>query len=786
MNPSQSHWHNCSCSSQTACHCHPTINQERLLATATPPATAPAPAHNSNLIANHGNVVNLSPSHPALSPLMRMTGTEIYPALPMHTTGNPTTMLPQPYVRPGPVVAGLLSHAFNPNAFLGDPPESSAPVFVGANTTGHKKASILRMTLGKGQAPICHILIYPFLLAHNMDLMKPKIPGLKSDNLDSLTFKNMGWCFLQLVTRKPYHALLTYNKKHTGDQSNLSYMIQYASLESKFNKRQKKKPLSMPRQFTIVIALREYLTLYETGFMPVLWNGPCTTSDSSYEAMVAGAMKTNYLAYVHAEASALTNSEETFQLITVSQIVLIGAVPMLQHSGQGHSSPIAGPQCAAPVWSLSPIRPVELDVLPLPAPHYASLIWPDCVRAELAQCQQFASFYTQLVDEHYTIGLDTMALTGPSIEALADAILTLCLFVAKNGWDAPNKRFHEFIDNWQGPEFSTPDITVIVEPSSSHGAGINKIVFREALLKAMRDTDLYSALPNNSPYFTAKFPMAGMTTSQRIQWRVQGLLLTICTVTFRMPPLPISPFLFLALVLETPQIPHVLDALTSPVVRALDPACEAFMEPWLGHRLNELLTTEPAKNWGRDPRYLWVTHFCEPHLTLSIPGFGSGIAGPRPGKSHTSEQSSHPTIQDDLNDLLEYLESNYDRNIHSIDALMEVIQIKTSTVGTDAFCSRRCDWGFSKDENGWDLPLYISAKKAFQVLPANHNELALYAMWWISYKVVSTSMCFTIAKVKLDDDLCTLLSGCSTEVFPDFAACLDLWLSNNSNIVTTI
>ncbi|KAK0188587.1 hypothetical protein F5146DRAFT_1140131 [Armillaria mellea] len=83
---------------------------------------------------------------------------------------------------------------------------------------------------------------------------------------------------------------------------------------------------------------------------------------------------------------------------------------------------------------------------------------------------------------------------------------------------------------------------------------------------------------------------------------------------FHMPPLPISPFLFLALVLETPQIPHVLDALTGPVVRALDPTCEAFIEPWLGRQLNEPLTTEPVKNWGRDPRYLWVTHFCKPHL----------------------------------------------------------------------------------------------------------------------------------------------------------------------------
>ncbi|KAK0183789.1 hypothetical protein F5146DRAFT_1146973 [Armillaria mellea] len=697
-----------------------------------------------------------------------------------------------------------------------------------------------------------------------MDLMKPKIPGLKSDNLDSLTFKNMGWCFLQLVTRKPYHALLTYNKKHTEDQSNLSYMIQYASLESKFNGRRKKKPLLMPGQFTIVIALTtapichnlHNRNLYVGDYGPE--GIPDASRDGIHASAVAGAMKTNYLAYMHAEASAPTNSEEMFQLITVSQIVLIGAVPMLQHSGQGRrlvQSAVMQTSIPVPQWQ---------------NPNMQCLCGAYHPSGQLNWMSSLSQLHTMPVLSGQTMRLDTMALTGPSIEALADAILTLCLFVAKNGWDAPNERFHEFIDNWQGPEFSTPDITcdnwhlpatlgqmkVIVEPSGSHGAGINKIVFREALLKVMRDTDLYSALPNNSPYFTAKFPMAGTMTSQRIQWRVQGLLLAICTVMFCMPPLPISPFLFLALVLETPQIPHVLDALISPVVRALDPACEAFMEPWLGHWLNEPLTTEPAKNWGWDPRYLWVTHFCEPHLTaLEV-----GLQAPDPEKAilqnrlvlrlillshpfvkqsngfmalrqgfafnfgHTRYkgglplliQSSHPTIQDNPNDLLEYLESNYDRNIHSIDALMEVIQIETSAVGTDAFCSRRCDWGFGKDENEQDLPLYISAKKAFQVgLRAYlehdlivHGRRFLQITTSLPYmpcggsvikiqflppdyhhppsQLFSTSTCFTVAKVKLDDDLCTLLLGRSTEVFPDFAACLDLWLSDNLNIITTI
>ncbi|SJL13295.1 uncharacterized protein ARMOST_16735 [Armillaria ostoyae] len=67
-----------------------------------------------------------------------------------------------PYVQPAPAVAGLFSHAFNPNAFLGQLPQPNATAFIGSNTTGRQKASILCMTLGDHQAPICHIIIYPF------------------------------------------------------------------------------------------------------------------------------------------------------------------------------------------------------------------------------------------------------------------------------------------------------------------------------------------------------------------------------------------------------------------------------------------------------------------------------------------------------------------------------------------------------------------------------------------------------------------------------------------------
>ncbi|SJL05174.1 uncharacterized protein ARMOST_08542 [Armillaria ostoyae] len=278
----------------------------------TPPAVPePHPNPTTNAEPHESNV---NPS-----PLFRLTAAGIYPP-PSHMTANPSTTLPQLYVRPAPAVAGLLSHAFNPNAFLGQLPQPSATAFVGSNTTGRQKASILRMTLGDRQAPVCHIIIYPFvsphhciqatknndphvqrayalpeldiynlketdvesfrahmqkldlcityrttsndtykdihaqLLAHNADSTKPHIPGLKTENLDHLTFDNMGWCFLHLATHGLNHALLTFNKNHKETQSNVSYMIQYGSLESKFNVHCKRKNLAMPGQFTIVIA----------------------------------------------------------------------------------------------------------------------------------------------------------------------------------------------------------------------------------------------------------------------------------------------------------------------------------------------------------------------------------------------------------------------------------------------------------------------------------------------------------------------------------------------------
>ncbi|PBK58244.1 hypothetical protein ARMSODRAFT_1028410, partial [Armillaria solidipes] len=237
--------------------------------TARRPAPKPAPTNQSAPSASepppisttNTDTATIAPSrlHPVAttSPLQMLTAAGIYPQ-PRHTTSNPSNTLPQPYVRPGPAVAGLLSHGFNPNAFIGELPRPGPTTFIGSNTTGRKQASIMRNTWRHSEAPTCHILIYPFLspyhrkkaeknrdpdvqmgyplpqsdiyslehpevvpfrehmqkldlcityradsndtyktvheklLAHNAQSGKPQIPGLKTTDLENLTFDNMG------------------------------------------------------------------------------------------------------------------------------------------------------------------------------------------------------------------------------------------------------------------------------------------------------------------------------------------------------------------------------------------------------------------------------------------------------------------------------------------------------------------------------------------------------------------------------------------------------------------
>ncbi|KAK0430196.1 hypothetical protein EV421DRAFT_1936909 [Armillaria borealis] len=775
----------------------------------TPPAVPeprPNPTTNTEPHESHGNP----------SPLFRLTATGIYPP-PSHTTANPSSTLPQPYVRPAPAVAGLLSHAFNPNAFLGQLPQPGVTAFIGSNTTGRQKASILCMTLGDHQAPVCHIIIYPFvsphhriqaaknndphvqraytlpesdiynleetdvesfhahmqkldlcvtycttsndtykdihaqLLAHNADSTKPHIPGLKTENLDHLTFDNMGWCFLHLATCGPNHALLTFNKNHKETQSNVSYMIQYGSLESKFNAHRKRKNLAMPGQFTIVIVPTTALICHnllnhnfgDENALPCLHacRGLCPD-------VLGGVIPIIEPGIPHCPA-AFVNTNQVEQV-------------------EAHAAPSRSPSphCAS-LWPLSPIRHPDdtLPPLPLPPPYYAGEVWPEPQSAKNARAGQFHTFFTQLVDPIDTFGDNALILKGPDVHALADAVITLSLYYAEHGWNNLNQGFVRYMNNPLGPEFSSPAITcdnwneparfrrmkIVLDGTGSHGDGINKMVFREALRRALADADRYVSMPNNSSYFTANFPMTECTNREMMQWQAQGLLLAACAVTFRMPPLPLSPFLFLALILEKTQLPGVLDALSGPVIKALDPACEHFMQPWLGRRLTEPLTSEPPRNWGRDQRYLWVSHFCEPHLTalevtpdleksilqnrlvlrlilLSHPlaeqseAFNAMQQGFAFNFRHASYvrgllslfKLRYPTVHRDPNELLEYLDGIYDQKIHSTEDLMKVIDIQYGEVATDPFCSQRLDLGFGKDHNGDDLPLYMGIKRALE------------------------------------------------------------------------
>ncbi|KAK0499291.1 hypothetical protein EDD18DRAFT_1349452 [Armillaria luteobubalina] len=873
----------------------------------TAPEQHPSPTTNTELRIHSVNPV---PSLPTTSPLYRLTAAGVYP-LPSHTTATSLSTLPQLYMRPAPTVAGLLSHGFNPNMFFGELPQSSATAFIGSNTTGHKKASILRMTLGDRQAPVCHILIYPFvsphhyiqaekhnyphvqrgytlpqsdtynleqtdiepfqahmqklglcityhptsndtykdihaqLLAHNADSTNPQIPGLKTDNLDHLTFDNMGWCFLQLLTHKPDNALLTFNKNIKQTQFNLSYMIQYASLESKFDGHHRRKYLATPGQFTIVIApttapichnlLNQHL--YITDYGP---NGIPDAARNAVHACFAERAMHN-LSFVMRRWGG-TGDENDMPVeggIPHCPVVFVNpnqAGELVENTTLNHHSK----KClalsrspsphASPVRGLSPIMPVELQPFPLPCPYYTGLVWPAPDHAELARCKHFPSFYAQMVDHMDTMGDNTMILKGPDIGALADAVIVLCIYYAQTAWDDEKQVFHQSIEDWQGPQFQSSEITcdnwseparfgqmrIVVDCCQSYGEGINKMVFREVLIKALRDTDLYVNLPNNSAYFTAKFPMTGFT--------------------FRMPPLPISPFLFLALIVEKHHLPRVLDVLTGPVIKALDPTStlqlgkgseipvdHSFLRASSDSLEVGFQTPDSEKAILQNRLVLRLILLSHPlaEQSDSFNALWQGFAFNFGHASYTGGlpsliQSGYPSIQDEPETLLEYLESIYDRKIHSIDALMDVIQIDTGLVTTDTFCSKRCDWGFGKDPNGHDLPMYISTKKAFKAALRTYFEHDLNGcrtrfleiMTSLPYmpcggssikiqfqppdyddppsQTFRTSTCFRLVKIKLNIALCGLLAGSATDVFPNWTACLDFWLSDTTNTVTIL
>ncbi len=166
---------------------------------------------------------------------------------------------------------------------------------------------------------------------------------------------------------------------------------------------------------------------------------------------------------------------------------------------------------------------------------------------------QFHQFFTQLIDHIDTFSDVALILKGPDISALAEAVITLSLYYAEQAWDDVNECFMRYMNEPLGPWFNSSGITcdnwneparfgrmkIVLDGTVSHGDGINKLVFREALRRVLANTDRYASMPNNSSYFTANFPMTGCTKKEMTEWRAQGLLLAVCTVTFRIAHIPI-------------------------------------------------------------------------------------------------------------------------------------------------------------------------------------------------------------------------------------------------------
>ncbi|KAK0443339.1 uncharacterized protein EV420DRAFT_1484988 [Desarmillaria tabescens] len=442
---------------------------------------------------------------------------------------------------------------------------------------------------------------------------------------------------------------------------------------------------------------------------------------------------------------------------------------------------------------------------------------------------------------------DTMCLKGPNVESLADAVLELCRFYATNAWDKDNEMFLQKIEGPLAPQFPSSDILcenwdelakfgsmkMIILQSRSHGDGINKMVLREVLKKALENTNLYTSLPNGSNYFTATFRMRDCTMMETCLWRAQGLLLTLCTVTFHMPPLPVSPFLFLTLLTPRGGLAKVLDLLTGPVVKALDPATKDFMQPWFGCKLTDPLTLEPPHQHERDQRYLWVSHFCDPHLTPYDVGFkkpdleksqlqnrlvlklillshpmadqSNGFNAMQEGFSYNFSHDKyigglpllfHRELPQPEN-LLLYLHRMYDCSIHSAQDLLDLIQFDHGCVRTDAFCSTLCDWGYGTQPNGRHLPLYECVTRAITDKLRKYFEQDLDRCG-PRFLVMATSLPYMPAvpeeKIKVRRYvivLCTwwflyLLAGEATALFPNFEACLDFWLFDDDRIIMLI
>ncbi|KAK0460233.1 uncharacterized protein EV420DRAFT_1478750 [Desarmillaria tabescens] len=580
-------------------------------------------------------------------------------------------------------------------------------------------------------------MIHDKLLMHNATAGKPQIPGLKTDDLANLSFQNMGWCFLQLMSHKGDPSLLIINKKLNEGQATIDHFIHHASLESKFLPKCGKNHSAVLGQFTLVIE-----NISSSDLRPHLPQSP-------KQELRGGSLDENSLPCLHA-CRGLPPNHLTPELtitagiplcpqLTDDATSLVAEPPVAQPNIQSTKRPAESRSPSPDHSRMRPLLPIDssaqLPPLPLPPPYYAGEIWPLPDDAEWAQGHPM--YISRLLETVISLLPDTICLMGPNVGSLADAVLKLCRFYMMVAWDKNNKTFFRKIEGLLKPQFDSPNIhcenwdeiakfrnmKITILPSQSHGDGINKMVFREALRRALENTNLYTSLPNDSSYFTATFCMMECTERETHQWRAQGLLLALCSVTFRMPPLP--------------------------------PYDVGFKQP------------DPEKSKLQNRLVLKLIL-----LSHLLTDWSNGINAMRQGFGYNFGH----------NDYLQGLD------------LLDLIQFDHGYVRTDAFCSTPCDWGYEMQPNGAHLPLYECMTYLNQDLE-RHGPHFLVMATSLPYmpavpeeriKLFRTSTCFNVIRLKVDMALCSLLAGQATPLFPNFEACLDFWLFDDDQIITLV
>ncbi|KAK0435810.1 uncharacterized protein EV420DRAFT_1487858 [Desarmillaria tabescens] len=824
------------------------------------------------------------------SPLCRLTTASLL----QENTPRPNTQavtLSQPFVRPETSVAGLLSHGFNSNAFLGTLPMSSRnTTFVGSNMTGRKKASAMQMAWGHGEAPTCHILIYPFLspehhqqaikdadpsiqtgyplpqsdiyhlehvdvapfrehmqkldlcitfytnandnyrtihdklLTHNAMAGKPQIPGLKTDDLANLSFQNMGWCFLQLMSRKGDPSLLIVNKKINEGQATIDHFIRHGSLESKFLPKHGKNHSAVLGQFTLVIGdINSQENISSSDPRPHLPQSPkqelrgSSFDENSLPSLRAcRGLPPNHLA---PELTITAGIPHCPQL--TDDATSLAEEP--QPNTQSNKRPASSRSLPPDRLGMCPLSPIDLSSqlppLPLPPPYYAGEIWPQPRDAERAQSQPI---YTSCLSETMISLLpDTMCLKGPNVESLADAVLELCRFYATNAWDKDNEMFLQKIEGPLAPQFPSSNILcenwdelakfgsmkMIILQSWSHGDSINKMVLREALKKALENTNLYTSLPEQLQLLHSYLSHERLHRDGNLSVESTGS--PACSLHCYLP--------HAAAAGVSVSLSRIVDS-TRRIGKSLG-SSNRTRHQGIGSRYRRFHATLARKSNTLHHTTQSPMKYPLPSLTMSVSrnltrksynskidqsnGFNAMREGFSYNFGHDKYIGGLPSLfRRELpqpENLLLYLHRMYDRSIHSAQDLLDLIQFDHGCVRTDAFCSTPCDWGYGTQPNGNTLNktwtavghCFLVMVTSLPYMPAAPEEKIKFILhapdeFQPPSQVFCMSTCFNIIRLKLDMKLCSLLAGEATALFPNFEACLDFWLFDDDRIIMLI